>query len=79
MVQVAIAYDPEDGLSVPARNIDTTALGPVLEYGKLRDECKGPIFVEQPQERYTEKEAESLLRKTNEPPVRVDEAVDDGP
>jgi hypothetical protein len=51
----------------------------VLEYGKLRDEYNGPIFVEQPQERYTKKEAESLLCKTNEPPVRIDEAVDDDP
>jgi hypothetical protein len=53
---VALAYDAEEGLSKPALDVDTRALGPVMEYARLRAEYAGPVFVEQPQECYTEKE-----------------------
>jgi hypothetical protein len=58
---VAIAYDPEGGLSQPALDVDTATLAPVRDYAKLRVEYGGPIFVEQPQERYTEEEWTSIV------------------
>jgi hypothetical protein len=58
---VAIAYDPEGGLSQPALDVDTATLAPVRDYAKLRAEYEGPIFVEQPQERYTEEEWTSIV------------------
>lgn len=62
---VALAYDAEEGLSKPALDVDTTTLGPVLEYAKLRKEYEGPVFVEQPQKRYTEKEWMEVLGKAS--------------
>jgi hypothetical protein len=53
---VALAYDAEEGLSRPALDADTRMLGAVLDYATLRAEYAGPVFVEQPQERYTEEE-----------------------
>jgi hypothetical protein len=38
-------------------------LGPILEYAKLRAEYAGPVFVEQPQERYTEDEWAKILKE----------------
>lgn len=58
---VVLAYGAEDGLSKPALDFDTSGLGPVLEYLKLRMEYGGPVFVEQPQERYSEEEWKKLL------------------
>jgi hypothetical protein len=63
---VALAYDAEEGLSKPALDVDTGTLGPVLEYAKLRAEYEGPIFVEQPQERYTEDEWKGIVSKTRD-------------
>lgn len=60
---VAIAYDAEEGLSKPALDADTRMLGPILEYAKLRAEYAGPVFVEQPQERYTEDEWAKILKE----------------
>jgi hypothetical protein len=57
---VALAYDAVQGLSVPAMDVDTTTLRPVMEYARLKKEYHGPVFVEQPQERYTEKEWSDL-------------------
>jgi hypothetical protein len=57
---VVLAYDAVEGLNKPALNVDTTALGPVVEYAKLRAEYSGPIFVEQPQERYTEEQWKAI-------------------
>jgi hypothetical protein len=51
---VALAYDAEEGLGKPALDVDTGTLNPVLEYAKLRAEYVGPVFVEQPQEKYEE-------------------------
>lgn len=53
---IALAYDPESGLEKPALDVDTTILGALKEYAKLREEYDGPIFVEQPQIRYSEEE-----------------------
>ncbi|KAF1914136.1 hypothetical protein BDU57DRAFT_518946 [Ampelomyces quisqualis] len=53
---VAVAYDAEEGLGKPALDADTRLLGPVLDYARLRAEYAGPVFVEQPQERYTEED-----------------------
>ena len=58
---VALAYDAEEGLSIPALDVDTTILSPVLEYARLRADYVGPIFVEQPQERYTEEEWNDVM------------------
>jgi hypothetical protein len=58
---MAIAYDAEEGLSQPALNVDTATLGPVRDYAKLRAEYDGPIFVEQPQERYAEEEWKAIM------------------
>jgi hypothetical protein len=57
---VVLAYDAVEGLSKPALNVDTTTLGPVVEYAKLRAEYNGPMFVEQPQERYTEEQWKTI-------------------
>lgn len=62
---VAIAYDPEEGLSAPALNIDTKALGPVLEYATLRKDYNGPIVVEQPQRRWTDEEWKEVAKRSN--------------
>jgi hypothetical protein len=59
---MALAYDPEEGLSRPALDVDTTALGPVRDYAKLRAEYDGPVFVEQPQERYTEEAWAAIMK-----------------
>ncbi|KAH7079836.1 hypothetical protein BKA63DRAFT_590055 [Paraphoma chrysanthemicola] len=53
---VAVGYDPVEGLSAPAVNVDTRALGPVVEYARLRGEYAGVVVVEQPQVRWTEEE-----------------------
>ena len=47
---MAIAYSTEEGLSKPALDVDTSVLGPVVEYLRLRSEYEGLVFVEQPQE-----------------------------
>jgi hypothetical protein len=59
---VALAYDAEEGLSKPALNVDTGTLGPILEYARLRTEYAGPVFVEQPQERYMEQEWMAFMK-----------------
>jgi hypothetical protein len=48
-----VEYDAEEGLSMPAVDVDTRVLGPVVEYARLREEYQGVIVVEQPQERWT--------------------------
>lgn len=58
---VVLAYSAEDGLSKPALDVDPGALGPVVQYLKLRSEYDGPVFVEQPQKRYSEAEWKELL------------------
>jgi hypothetical protein len=63
---IAVAYDAEEGLSAPPLDIDTTALGPILEYARLRKEYGGPVFVEQPQERYTEEQWGEIRGKSNQ-------------
>lgn len=64
-MQVGLAYDPEDGLSKPALDIDTRALGAVVSYARLRAEYEGPVFVEQPQERWGEDVWKAVLRMRN--------------
>jgi hypothetical protein len=59
---VALAYDAEEGLSKPALDVDTGTLGPALEYARLRAEYAGPVFVEQPQERYMEQEWMTFMK-----------------
>ncbi|KAF1851403.1 uncharacterized protein K460DRAFT_351329 [Cucurbitaria berberidis CBS 394.84] len=59
---VALAYDPESGLGKPALDVDTTILGALREYAKLREEYHGPIFVEQPQHRYSDEEWKKIVR-----------------
>lgn len=58
---VVLAYSAEDGLSKPALDVDPGALGPVVQYLKLRSEYDGPVYVEQPQKRYSEAEWKELL------------------
>ena len=58
---VVIAYDAEEGLSKPALDVDTGALRPLMEYLRLRKEYVGPVFVEQPQERWSEGELKKVL------------------
>ncbi|KAH7086133.1 hypothetical protein FB567DRAFT_527274 [Paraphoma chrysanthemicola] len=53
---VAVGYDPVEGLSAPAVDVDTRALGPVVGYARLRERYRGVIFVEQPQGRWTVEE-----------------------
>lgn len=60
---VVLAYYAEEGLSQPALDVDTTTLEPVVEYAKLRADYKGPIFVEQPQERYTEEQWKGIMAR----------------
>jgi hypothetical protein len=61
---VALAYDAEEGLSKPAVDVDTSVLGPVGEYARLREEYGGPVCVEQPQERWTGQEWEGVIKGT---------------
>jgi hypothetical protein len=49
---VVLAYSAEEGLERPALDVDTTVLEPLVEYLRLRVEYEGPVFVEQPQERW---------------------------
>ncbi|KAL6705951.1 hypothetical protein ACN47E_006230 [Coniothyrium glycines] len=63
---VALAYDAELGLGSPALDADTTTLRAVLEYAKLRAEYDGPVFVEQPQDRYTETAWREILGETSD-------------
>ncbi|KAF2127882.1 hypothetical protein P153DRAFT_432325 [Dothidotthia symphoricarpi CBS 119687] len=51
---VVLAYDLDVGLSGPALDVGPGVLGPVREYFALRRGYRGPVFVEQPQERYEE-------------------------
>lgn len=62
---VALAYDADTGLGGPALDADTTTLGPVVQYAKLRTEYGGPVFVEQPQERYEEGEWKRFMGGLN--------------
>ncbi|KAF1832595.1 hypothetical protein BDW02DRAFT_502684 [Decorospora gaudefroyi] len=58
---VALAYDAETGLSAPALDVDTTIMRPLMQYVELRREYDGPIFVEQPQKRYTKGEWKAIM------------------
>lgn len=58
-----MAYDAVEGLSAPPLDVDTKTLRAVLEYLWLRSPYGGPIFVEQPQERYTVDEWEEIQKK----------------
>ncbi|KAF3002586.1 hypothetical protein E8E13_008260 [Curvularia kusanoi] len=60
---LVLAYSAEDGLSKPALDIDVDALGPLAEYLRLRAEYRGPVFVEQPQKRYTEEEWKEIISR----------------
>ncbi|KAF1356064.1 hypothetical protein EJ07DRAFT_130339 [Lizonia empirigonia] len=53
---VVLAYSVDEGLAKPALDVDTSVLGPLVEYLRLRGEYEGPVFVEQPQERWGEVE-----------------------
>lgn len=57
---VVLAYSAEEGLGAPALDVGPAVLGPVVRYLGLRREYAGPVFVEQPQERYGEEEWERL-------------------
>lgn len=61
---VVLAYDPEKGLSAPALDVDTTTLGALMRYARLRAEYEGPVFVEQPQVRYEKEMWESFMGDT---------------
>jgi hypothetical protein len=43
---IALAYDLETALSAPALNVDTTIIGPLMDFVKLLREYHGPIFIE---------------------------------
>jgi hypothetical protein len=43
---VALAYDPETALSAPALDVDTTIIGPLMNFVILLREYHGPIFIE---------------------------------
>ncbi|KAJ4332462.1 hypothetical protein N0V95_009656 [Ascochyta clinopodiicola] len=58
---VVLAYSAEEGLDKPALDVDPSVLGPLVEYLRLRCEYEGPVFVEQPQERWDEAEAMRIL------------------
>lgn len=60
---LVVAYSAEGGLSEPALDVDAGVLGPVVEYLRLRREYDGPVFVEQPQERYSQEKWKLLLNK----------------
>jgi hypothetical protein len=70
---VALGYDAEEGLSKPAMDVDTRVLGPVVEYAKLREDYRGPVVVEQPQERWTKEEWERVTHA--EHPCASDESI----
>ena len=42
-------------------DVGVEVLGPLVEYLRLRREYNGPVFVEQPQVRYGEREWERIL------------------
>ncbi|KZM20284.1 uncharacterized protein EKO05_0003692 [Ascochyta rabiei] len=56
---VVLVYSAEEGLEKPALDVDTSVLGPLVNYLRLRSEYEGPVFVEQPQEQW---EGTELLR-----------------
>ncbi|CAG5172686.1 uncharacterized protein ALTATR162_LOCUS7508 [Alternaria atra] len=58
---VVLTYDLEIALSGPALNVDTTIMGPLMDYVKLCHEYDGPKFIEQPQQRYTKSELEDIM------------------
>ncbi|KAI8933840.1 hypothetical protein NX059_009541 [Plenodomus lindquistii] len=58
---VVTSHDPDEGLSAPAIDVDTRILGAVRNYASLRGEYRGPIFVEQPQERYREEQWKGVV------------------
>ncbi|PSN71702.1 hypothetical protein BS50DRAFT_484673 [Corynespora cassiicola Philippines] len=63
---VVLAYPRERGERVRGVDVDTTVLGPVVEYLDLRASYEGPVFVEQPQKRYGETEWVRILRPVME-------------
>lgn len=56
-----IAYSAEEGLSEPALDVGVGVLGPLVKYLRLRREYNGPVFVEQPQERYGEEQRRGIV------------------
>ncbi|KAH5760640.1 MYND-type zinc finger protein samB [Parastagonospora nodorum] len=60
---VVVAYDAVEGLSAPPLDVDTKTLRAVLDYLWLRSSYDGPIFIEQPQERYTVEQWEEIQEK----------------
>lgn len=59
---VVLTYDAEMGLSAPALDADTTILPALVDYVALWAQYDGPMFVEQPQERYTMEEWERIKK-----------------
>jgi len=62
---VVVAYDAVKGLSAPPLDVDTKTLRAVSGYLWLRSSYEGPIFVEQPQEKYTVEQWEEIQNKVN--------------
>ncbi|KAF9692203.1 hypothetical protein EKO04_009956 [Ascochyta lentis] len=58
---VVLAYSAEEGLEKPALDVDTSVLGPLRDYLRLRCEYDGPVFVEQPQERWEQADLMRIL------------------
>jgi len=42
-----------------------------MKYAELRRDYKWPIFIEQPQERYTEEQLRELFKKKNGNPIAM--------
>jgi hypothetical protein len=62
---VALAYDPEKGLSGPAEDVDTTILGPLGEFVRLMREYNGPVFIEVRKELAGVRSFGALTRRSN--------------
>ncbi|EDU47482.1 MYND finger [Pyrenophora tritici-repentis] len=60
---VAMVFDAEEGVGGLPLDIDTTVLRALSEYVGVWREYQGPVFIEQPQEKYEEKELRRILGK----------------
>ncbi|CAE7219962.1 zf-MYND domain containing protein [Pyrenophora teres f. teres] len=58
---VVMVFDAEEGVGGFPLDVDTTVFRALAEYVGLWREYQGPVFVEQPQERYGEEELRRML------------------